>query len=803
MKKWARAMYQPNLPLKGERRVTASKAHIDLSLTAACEGMVLLKNENNILPLKKGSRLALFGKGAYDYVKGGGGSGDVFTKPLTDLPAGLKETGAKLFEPLMDFYKADLDKQYKEGSAPGMTIEPKISDKQVTDARSFTDTAIIGISRFSGEGWDRSDYEFKDDFNPWESEVTMPKLSAKIFPKGDFYLTAEEEATVKKVLKHFDKVIVVLNVGGMVALDWIKDNKKIDGALLSWQGGIRGGLAAARLLFGLDDPSGRLPDTFADTLEAYPSTEHFHDSPLYVEYNDDIYVGYRYFETIPGAKEHVVYPFGYGLSYTKFKKSVESFSMRGGKFTVKIKVKNTGKVKGKDVAILYVKAPQGKLGKAARSMVAFNKTKLLSPGEEEVLTLSFDRYTFASFDDKGDVCKSAYVLEKGEYEFYLGGSVEEAVKIKDGVKYERDLVIDKLESHLSPVSLTKRLKADGSYEKVKTGKARDINESIIKKLPADKIEALIPEVRGRAAYMMIHPWKNDAHPLMDVAEGKITLDEFIAQLDDADLMNLLGGQPNTGVGNTWGFGGLSEYGVPTLMTADGPAGVRLNPDTGVLTTAWPCATLLASTFNTKIARKVGAAGGAELKENNLYIWLAPGVNIHRSPLCGRNFEYYSEDPLLAGKIGSAFVNGIQSNNVGASVKHFAANNKETNRKHCDSRVSERALREIYLKVFEIIVKEASPYTIMSSYNAINGVRTAENKELLTDVLRGEWGFKGLVTTDWWGRSEHYKEVLAGNDIKMANGFPDRLKLAMDKGALTRKDLETCARRILELILKVD
>ena len=239
------------------------------------------------------------------------------------------------------------------------------------------------------------------------------------------------------------------------------------------------------------------------------------------------------------------------------------------------------------------------------------------------------------------------------------------------------------------------------------------------------------------------------------------------------------------------------------MTADGPAGLRIAPECGICTTAWPCATLLACTWNTDLVEMIGEAGAKEVKENNIGVWLTPAVNIHRNPLCGRNFEYYSEDPLVAGKMGAAMVRGIQSRHIAATVKHFAANNKETNRKHSDSRVSERALREIYLKAFQIIVEEADPWAIMSSYNIINGHRASECKELLEDILRGEWAFKGMVTTDWWTRGEHYKEIKAGNDLKMANGFPERVKRAMDLGELDRKDLEHCAKRILELILKLD
>ena len=294
------------------------------------------------------------------------------------------------------------------------------------------------------------------------------------------------------------------------------------------------------------------------------------------------------------------------------------------------------------------------------------------------------------------------------------------------------------------------------------------------------------------------------HPVLaDVAEGRVSLEELIAQMSDEDLAYLLGGQPNTGVANTFGYGNNLEYGIPNMMSADGPAGLRIKPECGVNTTAWPCATLLACTWNTRIVEEVGAAGGAEVKENNIGVWLTPATNIHRSPLCGRNFEYYSEDPLLSGRMASAMIRGIQSNHVAATIKHFAFNNKETNRRNSDSRVSERAAREIYLKPFEIAVKEADPWALMTSYNIINEHRSSEYADLLEGILRGEWHYEGMVTTDWWNLGEHYKEVQAGNDVKMALGYPERLLEAQRMDLITRADLARCAKRVLELILKID
>ena len=315
------------------------------------------------------------------------------------------------------------------------------------------------------------------------------------------------------------------------------------------------------------------------------------------------------------------------------------------------------------------------------------------------------------------------------------------------------------------------------------------------------LEGMEPADRGYG--QMSRRDRDKKHLLSEVTEGKLSLDEFMKQLSVEELAELLGGQPNPGVANTYGMGNLRDYGVPNVMTADGPAGLRIQPQCHVYTTAWPCATMLACTWNPDLVEEIGAAGASEVKENNIGIWLTPAMNIHRSPLCGRNFEYYSEDPLIAGKMGAAMVRGIQSQHIAASVKHFACNNKESNRKDSDSRVSERALREIYLKGFEIVVKEGDPWTIMSSYNLINGQRASENKDLLTGILREEWGFKGIVTTDWWTRGEHYKETKAGNDIKMGCGYPDRLLTALEKGLITREEMEVCARRILEMILKLD
>ena len=828
MNKWSRIKFTPNLPLgaNGER-VTGSKTHIELSKNAAKEGMVLLKNDNNVLPLAAGTRVALFGKGTFDYVKGGGGSGDVTVAYIRNLYEGLKLQKDKIsiFEELCDYYRSDIKKQYAAGAVPGMTIEPDVPVELLNKAKAYTDTAIISICRYSGEGWDRKSVVDPNNKALWDYERKMTEKSAELFKDGDFCLSVKEKEMVDTVKAIFKNVIVILNVGGMVDTSWFAYDDQIQSALLALQGGMEGGLAAAELLVGDGNPSGKTVDTFAKSLDDYPSTYNFHESRDYVDYTDDIYVGYRYFETIPGAAEKVVYPFGYGLSYTTF--DVETVSagvvnsnctssataagstdadidIKAGKLYAKVSVTNTGKFSGKEVVQVYIAKPQGKLGKPAKELVAFEKTRELQPGESQLMILTWEINDMASYDDLRKVQKSAYVLEAGSYDIYVGTSVRDVIKADYSYILNHDVITEQLSAKLVPTSLPKRMLSDGSYEALPQGEPVDTDYSAIGNIDPSLTEGVGPGQRAIPYFRFADGMaKNGSHDIMDVVEGRITLDEFVSELSIDDLIHLLGGQPNTGVANTFGIGNMPEYGIPSVMTADGPAGVRIAPEVGICTTAFPCSTLLACTWNPDVLEAVGRAGGEELKENNLALWLTPAICIHRSPLCGRNFEYYSEDPFVTGKLAGAMVRGIQSNNVGATLKHFALNNKETNRKNSDSRVSERAAREIYLKAFEMIVKNENPWAIMSSYNMINGYRASESEDLLTGILRDEWGYEGMVTTDWWTCGEHYKETKAGNDLKMGNGYPDRVKKAYDAGAITRNEIETSVKRILGLILKLD
>ncbi len=790
MDKFARFRYQPCIPLGEDGRcVTASEKHTNLSRKAATEGMVLLKNENKALPLARGEKVALFGKATIEYIKGGGGSGDVNVPYIHNIYDGFKikekEGKASVYMPLVDFYKDYVEKESVNiptqaqinatwdivnamefcTKRDDMTYdtfasmhvkEPAVPDELIKSAAEFADAAVITISRFSAEGVDR-----------------RPQ-------GGDYYLSDIEKELIDKAGKLFKKVIIVINSGATIDCEYFAENDAVSAVLFGWQGGLEGGAAIADVLCGDVNPSGKMVDTITKSYDYYPCKEEFWESFKHIYYSDDIYVGYRYFETIPGAKDYVRYPFGFGLSYTSFEISGRVCCESEGKIVAVANVKNIGDVAGKEVVQLYYSAPQGKLGKPSRELAAFKKTKLLAPGESETVVMSFDVNDMASFDDLGKICKSAYVLEMGNYEFHIGTSVRDTQKLAFEYEVAEDTVVEQLKNWCKPFNLPKRMLADGSFEALPMGEESyyyAVNEPTGAKAPEKEV-------------------------MFDGVGTECTMDEFVAQFTLDELMYIVGGQKTTGVCNTGSFGGIERLAIPYVPTADGPAGLRLDTCTGIPTTAWPCATLIACAWNPELAYEVGAAGGAEIRENNLGVWLAPALNIHRDPLCGRNFEYYSEDPLVAGKNAAAAIRGVQSQKVAVSMKHFACNNKEANRYDIDARISERALREIYLKGFEIAVKEGDPWTVMSSYNRINGQHTSESYELLTGILRNEWGFNGMVVTDWGVKNNPVAEVRAGNDLKMHCGYPEDLKAAYDKGELTRADLELCTKRILEMFIKL-
>ena len=766
MEKWGRAKYQPCLPLgDNNSRITGCERHIQLSREAACEGTVLLKNNKNVLPLAKGTKVAIFGKAQIDYVRCGGGSGIIYSEYVRNIYQGLKlkNDRVEVFDKLSLYYQNICCEAFKSGEYSGSFDEVEVPQNLLEEAKGFTDTAIITICRFSAEGSDRRN-DGKDAY---------------------FVLSENEKKMVDVVSNNFKKVIVLLNTGAMIDTSWFVDNDKIQGALMIWQGGMEGGLATADILVGEVCPSGKLVDTCAEKFEDYPSSEGFHESEDYVKYTEDIFVGYRYFETIPGKKDCVTYPFGYGLSYTEFEINNITSYANDEKIIISVDVKNIGKCSGKEVVQVYYGAPVGKITKPARELCAFAKTKLLAPGEEETLVLSFNIEDMASYDDIGDVEKSAYVMEAGEYKIYVGNNVRDAKEIEYKYVLDENKICSKLTEYCKPANLGKRLTATGEYVAVPDTEYTPKTFECTYNCPVN-----IPEN------------DEDIKQLIDVVNGDVLLDDFISQLTDEEMLGLLVGQPNTGVANTGGMGNLQKYGIPSPMTVDGPAGVRINPFSGVKTTAFPVATMLACTWNLDLVEQIGVAGALEAKENNLSMWLTPALNIHRSPLCGRNFEYYSEDPFVSGKMAAAKIRGIQSQNIVATPKHFACNNKETNRKESNSIVSERALREIYLKGFEICVKESEPKLIMTAYNIVNNVRASESAELITGILRNEWGYKGLVTSDWHNTAEKGAEVSAGNDIHMPSTANDHKTMYIDTISVenTRDELAICVKRLLEMIM---
>ena len=760
---------------------------------AAEESAVLLKNDNHILPIQAEQTVAVFGRCQYDwFYLGYGSGGNVHAPYYTNLIDGLQKCGVKLYTPLVEEYekwsRANPVKHGIWGRWPMHYPEMKISDDSVKAAAAGSDLALVVIGRAAGE--DREN----------------------ILKEGSYYLTRTELDLLNLVTAQFSRVAVIMNCGNIIDMKWTEQyGDKISAILYAWQCGMESGNGLANVLCGKVSPSGKLPCAIARNYEDYPSSADFGGED-FNNYKEDIFVGYRYFETF--CPEKVLYPFGFGLSYTEFKIEPQKFTQTEGDFAFIIKVTNTGEYSGKEVVQLYLSAPQGALKKAKMSLVAFAKTKLLAPGESEELTLSCRLYDMASFDDTGKTGnRFAFVLEAGEYRFYAGNSVRTdtlagTVRLEYTVMEQLDEVCG-VKNGFERLTVTEK---NGSllpaYEPVPPS-APYLKERILENLPRE-----------------IGFQGDKGHTFDEVAAGKITLDAFIAQLDNKELEALTRGQgmidSKFGVaGNTGAYGGiipsLRKKGVPPIITTDGPAGIRIKQYTSLM----PSGTALASTFNCALVEALTTVTGRELVAVGSDVLLAPGMNIQRNVLCGRNFEYFSEDPLLSGKMGTAYIRGVQSAGASACPKHLACNNQEKNRTKNDSRVSQRALREIYLKGFEIAVKEGKPLNIMTSYNKVNGVWSHYNYDLVTTVLRGEWGYDGCVMTDWWMQKSASPEfpkikdnayrVRAQVDVLMPGGTYKVKRYVSDgtllptlgkEGGITRAELERTAKNVLRLVLKL-
>lgn len=782
---------QLEVKAEGERDIFGNMP--ELTRKSAAEGIVLLKN-NNALPYSLDTKISVFGRCQLDYFYVGYGSGgDVNAPYFVNIVDGIKNAGGKLNEWLLEYYK----NYCKENPAPHgfwghwpMNFEePSLDDETVKKASEESDAALIIIGRAAGE----------------DRENTLTK--------GSYYLTDKERHLIDQVCKNFSNVTVLLDCGNVMDMSWILDyNDRLRGIVYAWQGGMESGNAVADVLYGKVNPSGKLTDTIAVKYEDYPSAKRF-GGKLFNTYVEDIFVGYRYFETF--AKEKALFPFGFGLSYTNFDIEVLDFIEEKDKINIEIEVTNIGKVSGKEVVELYARCPQGKLSKPLMSLVAFDKTEELNPNESEKLTLSVPIYSLASFDDTGVTGhKYSYILEKGEYKFFIGENVRDVDEI-GSIKYKEDKVLETLKAVCAPKEYIDRivaLEVNGSFipKKVTLKPEKPyLRERILKNLPKEQ---------GH----IVHNFN-----FSQVRNGEISVEKFVSSLTNQELEALTRGEggmdSSYGVaGNAGAFGGiipkLNEKGVPAIITTDGPAGIRIRKYTSLI----PCGTALASTFNTKLVEELATEMGKELRNAGSNVLLAPGMNIHRNVLCGRNFEYFSEDPLLTGKMASAYVKGIQSSGGSACPKHFACNNQEADRTINDSIVSQRALREIYLKGFEICVKEAKPLNIMTSYNKINGVWSHYNYDLVTTVLRNEWGFDGSVMTDWWMKHSQSHEfpnlrdnayrVRSQVDVYMPGSFKrTEKKYKADnslletiglKNGITRGELERSAINVLNMILKL-
>ena len=777
--------YPANIPL--DTSFSSSEAKT-VCRTIAEEGTVLLKNEDNTLPLKASDNIAIFGSrqlwektySTYGYYLGGAGSGAMYGSPDMEPYEALEKKSA---EGKFKFYKGITDKYI----ANPRGYIPTSGDIKAAKSAGVNKVIYI-ISRLSGESGTEEEF------------LKLESIPDEAIKKGQWFLSEDEEKMLKTLNNNFDKVIVVLNIGSLMDTEWIVngiDGEQVaDSVLISWYGGLEGPEALANVLSGDSNPSGKLTATAAD-INAYPSTKDFYNKE-YTNYTEDIFVGYRYFETLSSAYDKVNFEFGFGLSYTTFSVTNQNVSAEKDKITVTATVTNTGKVSGKEVLQVYFSAPQmgqggAKLSKPAKELAGFAKTSLLAPGKSERVSITFSIDDMSSYDDTGKTgAKSAYVLEKGEYKIYVGVSIRNTV-LAGAYKVDKFKITQQLTENAASNALEKRLLADGSYETLKTGKADVVSQE--KYINDEKKDAPVVYESGVVTYD-------------DVLSGKNTLDDLVAQMTIKELIAFNARIVANGSAQKSGVGATEEinkkFGLPVGNAFDNPAGITSATSAGMF--GFPSETMLACTWNVSLAADMGAVNGKYAKMNKkCQYWLAPSLNIQRNPLAGRNFEQFSEDPLISGIFGSAIVKNAEYFGVACAIKHFACNNKETNRTNNDSRVSERALREIYLKGFEMVVKDVNPNSIMTSYNKVNGIWCSENSELLMDIVRGEWGFQGMIMTDWGGYHDNVAGLLAGMNIRMGGsankdyrGFTD----AYNEGLISRKLLEINAKYIINSLMKV-
>ncbi len=796
------------------------KDNLQVAYKAACEGMVLLKNDG-VLPFQS-KKIALYGPGASMTIKGGTGSGEVNERHSVTILEGLMNRGFKIttHKWIQDFETAYQDAlaAYQEEKKKRINLL-KLHDimqmlfdnfkapvgRPITEAdvkESDTDYCVYVLSRQAGEGGDRK------------------------AEKGDLFLTDEERGAIAFCAQHYRHFLLVINCGSSIDMAFAEEIPGIGAILYLCQPGTEGGHAFADIISGTATPSGKLSDTWAKQYADIPFAQEYSylNGDLKNEYyKEGIYVGYRYFDSF---NVEPAYPFGFGLSYTNFSIRSAGVEAAGSNISVKAIVANTGDTwSGKEVAQLYVSAPGGQLHKEYQSLAAFAKTKELAPGELQILELQFDLRSLASYREYD----ASYILEAGEYVLRLGNSSRNTV-IVGVILLEKDVIVSTHQNVCVPEEPIQELKAEAKT-------ASDLPEGV----PYILIDSDAISTREYTYEQPAVCEEERVTKFLDTLSAKEMVDIVvgIGMFGGKTRFNLPGSVGNT-TSKFW------DRGLANVALCDGPAGLRIqkrstvdkngkvkpvemsmsifesfpaiikkfmvgDPEKNTVlyqyTTAFPVANALAQTWNTELMEEVGSAVYQEMKEYGCTFWLAPAMNIHRNPLCGRNFEYFSEDPLLTGKIAAAITRAVQQEEgFYVTIKHFACNNQEDNRNFVSSNLSERALREIYLRGFEICVREGGAKGVMTSYNKVNGVYTPNSYDLCTKVLRNEWGFDGVVMTDWFstnkGQANNALALAAGNDLIMPGGgsFKREILEGLKSGLIEEEDLRRCCANVVKAIM---
>lgn len=780
------------------------KQKIEFARKAAAEGMVLLKNDNNALPISVSEEVALFGIASYKCFRLGWGSGDMMAQQISQIVDGLAEAGYKLNEEVKNACEEWVSKQdinyftvnrnWDEWSFRLKEIE--LDEQIIENASKKSDVAVVTLGRCSGEAADLKNEE------------------------GFFKLHSEEVSLVKTVAKYFNKVVLLLNTCGPLDLRAI-DDCKVDAILDVSLGGQEFGRAVADVVSGKITPCGKLTTTWAYDYEDYPTKEGI--TTLEVPYNEGIYVGYRYFDTFNVTPR---YPFGYGLSYTDFDIKVKDVKIDGSIVDIIVSVENIGKTYGKEIVECYMSAPSVKLEKAYQELCAYTKTGVLNPGDICDVMLSFDLTDMACYDEE----RASFILEAGKYYIRVGNSSRNN-HIVCYINVGREIICAVAKNRLVCQKELNLLSNKGVIPYSYSTEKKEMADAKFLELDCDSVETIIYDVIEEKAPKLLLPKESSRILTMeDVANGEATIEDVVAQFTNEELARVLNGVIYEGANANANVGSMAikvrgaagemwsseKYKIPVNACADGPAGVRLaifgtpvETDTDVAknVVAFPSGTCFANSWDLESARKYGECIASDLAYSDIEGWLAPGINIQRNPLNGRNFEYFSEDPLIAGKMGAYITIGVQYNENAdytgryATIKHFACNNIEYERGVSDSQATERALREIYLKGFKIAVEESKPFAIMTSYNRINGEFASTSYDLLMGILRGEWEYDGMVMTDWNTCADATRHTHAGNDLIMPGCHTKRLWEALDDGRISKADAQLCATKILKLILR--